>query len=410
MSGKSASGARKVPGSIWNNNGYWYWSVTLPGEARRRKIPLKMPGSDRPMRAEKAFCHAERAAWRLWEEAAGRARRRETNLTVSDLCDEWQRHCLVYYRAPDGRPTSEAHNATLPMREFRALHGGEFVVDLVHRDMVRLRDAWVARGLSRQGVNRNVWTVKKMLAWALDEGLIPAVCKAELSQTATLKPHRSEARETEPVRPVDDETVERTLAELVPNTADMVRVQRLTGMRPGEACALAWSRIDTSRIPWVYRPEGHKNRWRGQPRVICIGPRAREILSRHRGAERPFSPMAATLERFERMRAERRTPVYPSTPATRAKANPERTPGPAWDTDGYRQAIEHACRRAGIEPWGPNRLRHSFATAVRRRFGLEATRAVLGHSMGARVTDRYSFDALEDEIVAKARDAVEALG
>jgi len=51
-----------------------------------------------------------------------------------------------------------------------------------------------------------------------------------------------------------------------------------------------------------------------------------------------------------------------------------------------------------------------FATEVRRRFGLEATRAVLGHSMGARITDRYSFEAAEDEIIRAASAAVEALG
>jgi len=30
--------------------------------------------------------------------------------------------------------------------------------------------------------------------------------------------------------------------------------------------------------------------------------------------------------------------------------------------------------------WGPNRLRHNFATASRRVAGLEATAAALGHS------------------------------
>lgn len=30
--------------------------------------------------------------------------------------------------------------------------------------------------------------------------------------------------------------------------------------------------------------------------------------------------------------------------------------------------------------------------------------------LGARITDRYSYEALEDEIVAKAAPAVEALG
>lgn len=410
-SARMAGAGAKLPGCVWNNNGYWYWSVTLPGTSTRRKVPLKMPGSDRPMRAEKPFVHAERAAWRIWEEAAGRAKRRETNLTVDGLCDEWARHCAVYYRDADGRPTSEVHNATLPMRTMRALFGGEYVVDLVHRDMLRLRDEWIGQGLARVSVNRHIWTVKKMLAWALDEALIPAVCKAELSQTSPLKRNRSAARETEPVRPVDAAAVEATLAALPPNTADMVRVHRLTGMRPCELCALRWSLVDQSGTPWVYRPARHKNAWRLQPRVVCIGPKARAILERHRdGGDVPFSPVLATVERMAALREARKTPVYPSTPATRARPDAVRVPRDHWETGEYRQAVEYACRRAGVEKWNPNQLRHTFATEVRRAFGLEATRAVLGHSFGARVTDRYSFDAIEDEIVARAAPAVEALG
>ena len=45
---------------------------------------------------------------------------------------------------------------------------------------------------------------------------------------------RSEASERPPVRPVSDETLEKTLLELNAVVADMVRVQRLTGARPGE--------------------------------------------------------------------------------------------------------------------------------------------------------------------------------
>ena len=53
---------------------------------------------------------------------------------------------------------------------------------------------------------------------------------------------------------------------MMPNTADMVRVHRFTGMRPCELCGLRWSLIDTSRTPWVYRvpPEINKNEWRGE--------------------------------------------------------------------------------------------------------------------------------------------------
>jgi len=44
---------------------------------------------------------------------------------------------------------------------------------------------------------------------------------------------------------------------------------------------------------------------------------------------------------------------------------------------------------AGVEPWTPHLLRHSFATRVRRQFGLDAARAALGHA-GAQVTLDYA--------------------
>jgi integrase len=39
--------------------------------------------------------------------------------------------------------------------------------------------------------------------------------------------------------------------------------------------------------------------------------------------------------------------------------------------------------------WSPNRLRHSAATEVRRRFGLEAAQHVLGHA-SANTTEIYA--------------------
>ena len=41
---------------------------------------------------------------------------------------------------------------------------------------------------------------------------------------------------------------------------------------------------------------------------------------------------------------------------------------------------------------------------------LARTRGVLGHYAGGRITDRYSFEAIEEEIIATAGPAVEALG
>lgn len=398
----------KQTGSIFENHGLWYYSVKLPGEKRRRQVPLKAPGAKHTLTIDRPRKMAEDAAARYWEEHTRQARRHEPlGATVADLCAAWAEHCRDYYRG-----SSTAVNAVIDVRMFRDLFGSAAVSELTHADMLRLRDALVRSGVSRTTVNARLWRVKYMLSWALDEALISAAAKAELTQVKGVRRGRSAAPERPPVRPVDDATVAATVARMMPSTADMVRVHRLTGMRPCEICAMSWEQIDTGRTPWVYRvpKEANKNDWRGElgrPRVVCIGPKARAILERHRGRGAVFSPRLAMEEYLQARRAERRTPFY-------GKADPDahvpRRLGERWTTDSYTGTIAAACRRAGIAPWGANRLRHAFGTEVRRAFGLEAARAVLGHTGGGCITDVYTFDAVEEEMIRAASPAVEALG
>lgn len=397
----------KQTGSVFDNHGLWYYSVQLPGEKKRRQVPLKAPGSKRTMRTDRPRKMAEEAAARYWEEHTRQIRRHEpTGMRVSTLCAEWGKHCKEYYSA------SMATNGILGVRLFCEMFADASICELTHADMLRHRDALVRSGVCRGTVNRRLWCVKAMISWALDEALIPAVVKAELTQVRNVKRGRSAAPESAPVRPVDDATIDATLAHMMPNTADMVRVHRLTGMRPCELCHLRWSAIDTSTTPWVYRvpAEANKNAWRGdfgRPRVVLIGPKAREILERHRGGDIPFSPARAMTEYFDALREARVTPFYGGKDPD---AHVPRKFGEMWRTDSYTGSIAAACRRADIKPWGANRLRHAFATQVRRQFGLDAARAVLGHTGGGCVTDIYTYDSLEDEMIRRAAPAVEALG
>ncbi len=406
----------KQTGSVFDNHGLWYYSVQLPGEKRRRQVPLRAPGAKHTMRTDRPRKMAEEAAARYWEEHTRQLKRHDpAGATVAELCALWDAHCREYYRGPDGLPTSTATNAVLDVRMFRELYGNAAVAELTHADMLQFRDALVRSGVSRATVNVRLWRVKYMLAWALDEAIIPATVKAELTQVKGVKRGRTSAPERAPVRPVDDATIAAALEHMMPNTADMVRVHRLTGMRPCELCALRWSLIDTTQTPWVYRvpAEVNKNDWRGElgrPRVVCIGPKARAILERHKGGDVPFSPVRAFGEYLEARRAARVTPFYGKTKDAEKSRHVPRVLGEKWTTDAYTKTIRAACEKAKITPWGANRLRHTFGTEVRRAFGLEAARAVLGHTGGGCVTDVYTFDALADEMVLKAAPAVEALG
>ncbi len=116
-----------------------------------------------------------------------------------------------------------------------------------------------------------------------------------------------------------------------------------------------------------------------------------------------FSPKEAMEERRAKMRATRKTPVQPSQ-RDRKKPRPRRTPGDYYKVPAYNRAISYACQKAGISKWHPHQLRHNAATVLRKEFGLDVARAVLGHSSPA-VTEIY---AELDQ--AKAAEAMARVG
>ena len=58
----------KQNGSLLDNHGLWYYSVRLPGESKRRLVPLRAPGSKHTMRTDRPRKMAKEAAARYWEE------------------------------------------------------------------------------------------------------------------------------------------------------------------------------------------------------------------------------------------------------------------------------------------------------------------------------------------------------
>ena len=389
-----------MKGTVYINNGYWWYAVRLPGEKKRKARKLCAPGSEIALHADRSRDVAILAARRLWE-----AETRHTpttvlkSATVDDLCGGWIAYCETYYRRKDGSQTGEAWGCQNSVRLLREMYGTRPAAELQHADMLAVRDALVRSGIARVTVNRYMERIKRLWRWALDEGHISATLKAELSQVQNLKAFRSDAPETEPVRPVDDAAVEATCAAMARNTADMVRVQRLTGMRPGEVCNMAWANIDTSQTPWVYRPAWHKTQWKGKDRVVLIGPKARAVLEKYRAWPRPFSPQVAfdveTANGAEGRRGVRGIPDKLTD---------------KWDTPRYGCTVRDAARRAGVAAWSPNQLRHSFATDVRRRYGIAAAGALLGHSDRLKITHGYSFEAATDELVREWGSVAEAIG
>jgi len=133
---------------------------------------------------------------------------------------------------------------------------------------------------------------------------------------------------------------------------------------------------------WVHYPPGHKNQRRGKQRVIYLGPQARDLLAPLLALvldEPLFSLRRAEEHRRSERQARRKSPPTRSQRGRRPKSDPERAPGDLYDGGSYRKAIRRACKKLGIAIWFPHQLRHTAASEIRRRFGLEASQAVLGH-------------------------------
>jgi len=87
------------------------------------------------------------------------------------------------------------------------------------------------------------------------------------------------------------------------------------------------------------------------------------------------------------MHANRKTPLScGNRPGTNRNPSPEWKPGEVYTVDAYRRAIARACKKAGVPSWHPHQLRHNAATFLRKEFGLETARIILGHRSAAITT------------------------
>jgi integrase len=322
-------------------------------------------------------------------------------LTVEQLLGLYWNFAKAYYTR-DGKPTKEVSGMKYAMRPLRKMYASLPARDFGPLALKSVRQSMVDADLCRNQVNSRVNRIKRIFKWAVSEELVPSSTYQALCTVTGLTYGRTNARETEPVRPVPDTWVETVLPFLSPQVATMIQLQRLTGMRPEEVVTLRMCEVNTSDEVWTYRPIAHKNRWRGHDRIIPIGPQAQRLLEPYLNRQPNcylFSPLEAEALRNQARRQSRRTPMTPSHAARKAKVKPKRPKRDHYDVDAYRRAITYGIKKANKEGaivphWAPNQLRHSRGTEVRKRFGIEAAQVVLGHAR-ADVTQVYAERDLE---------------
>ncbi len=315
-------------------------------------------------------------------------------VTINEVLLAYLRHAERYYLKPDGSPGSELANVKCALRPVREMYGATPAAGFGPLALRAVRQRMVEAGLCRTEINRRVERIRRMVKWAVAEELVPSSNLESLRALPGLRRGRSEARESDPVKPVPEEVLNATLPHLPPHVRAIVALLHCTGMRPGEACAMRLADIDRTAETWVYRPVHHKTAHHGCDRAIPLGPKARAILPDHLQG-RTFAPHEALVspirqreERFAAMRANRKSKVTPSE-RCRKKANPVRLPRERYTPEAIAHAVGKASKVANVAHWHPYQLRHAFASKVRKVHGLEAAQVLLGHAR-ADVTQVYA--------------------
>lgn len=331
----------------------------------------------------------------------------EDDLTVVEVLAAYKRHAQEYYRK-NGKPTREVGCIVEASQHVTPLYGKTPATDFGPLALQVVQQRMIEAGLCRTFINKQIGRIKRAFKWAVSQELISGENLPALLAVSGLRKGRTVARETLPIEPVDDAIVNATLEELPPIVADMVRFQRLTGCRPEEVCMIRPCDVDISGDVWAYRPQSHKTEHHERGRVIFIGPQAQDVLRPYLLREKTgycFSPQESERKRRQEKHAHRKTPLScGNRPGTNRKAKPVRSAGECYTPDSYRRAIHRACKLAAVEKWSPNRLRHSAATEIRKRFGLEAAQVTLGHAK-ADVTQVYAERDME-----KAADIMRQIG
>lgn len=381
------------------------------------------------------------------EDVAKAESQKLTPISVNEVLLAFWRHAERHYQHPDGQPTSELKEYKYSLRPVHDLYGTTPAASFGPVALKAIRQRMLDADVSRAVINRRIGRIVRAFKWASSEEIVPVTVFESLRTLAGLRQGRTDARESEPVKPVALAHVTATLPHLDAHLRTMVEIQRFTGMRPGEVCGMTLAEVDCGSETWLYQPAQHKTAHHGRQRVIPIGPKARVTLVtfllrdgpppdgfahinlndpdqrdtrlvmadayQEAGRERDavllrdmtrfvvlvagcvidptaplFSPNEAREERFRARRVNRKTKVQPSQ-KNRRKAKPKRCPGREFKPTAYAHAVQRAARRAGVPHWHPNQLRHTFATEVRRVHGVEAAQVLLGHAR-ADVTQVYA--------------------
>jgi integrase len=325
----------------------------------------------------------------------------------------------------------------------RRLYGPSLAADFTPKSLKTLREEMIRLGWTRRSINKHVHRAKGIFKWGGENLGLPGTVYQNLRTVAPLRAGRTDAKEGHGVRPVPDADVQAVRPLVSRQVRTMIDLQLLTGARPGEVCIMRTCDVNRNGRVWTYTPSSHKTQHHGHERVIRLGPQAQRLVEPFFKTDLQafiFSPIDAEVERLAALHDKRKTPMHQGNiPGSNRKRNPKQATKDRYTVISYRRVIIRACERAFKMPaefkesrsprqreaelalpeaerqarkierranrarwraehcWHPHQLRHNSATLLRRQYGIEAARLILGHRSAA-VTEIYAeMDAAKAE-------------
>jgi hypothetical protein len=132
-------------------------------------------------------------------------------ITVDELAIHSMEYAHEYYRRAGGTPTSEVTSFRYALQSMVELFGTCRVRDFGPLKLKAVRTLLVESGDCRTDINRQIARLKLVFSWGAENEIVPPDVAAGLREVKSLRSGRTTARESEPVLPVDDATVEATL-------------------------------------------------------------------------------------------------------------------------------------------------------------------------------------------------------
>ena len=311
-----------------------------------------------------------KAAYRIWVQQfdtrveTSRIKKRQQrmrDLSVAELCERW----VSDYAERFGEKSGNTRNARAAALAACDGHAATMCRDFTAGDLASIRDQLVRRGhLVRDGVNRQVYAIRRMFKWGRERSVVPAEVVADLEVVRGVPLGRGLEN---PDPPTADPTAVKAIIVALehrnPRAARIIGFLRWTGCRPSEAyrACVGWFDQESRRL--VIPAQVAKTR---RPRVIALNPQALGIMQEAIADRGTIDPDA---------------PVFLS-----AKGKP-------YTASGILQAMTKTAQRIGVPPQTPYSLRRLAATEVLHATSSETeAAALLGHSTRSRIVERYTRD------------------